>query len=175
MKTSQGLVFCDKTYPTSWKACCSRKIIIYRRLWKGFLKCWWQEADEVGFSGHAVRISIPASLLLQAASGFQRVTFFAALLAGFWCVSLLNLGAPSGCSLCRRLHWVLASSGLWNLAVQEKETRQNVYLNCYSLNTFLCGVSWLAAWSLSSRTEKTVVLEVLFLTVLYIAYVAKIP
>lgn len=58
----------------------------------------------MGFSGHTVRISIPASLLLPAASGFQRVTFFAALLAGFWCVTLVDLGAPSGCNLCRRLH-----------------------------------------------------------------------
>lgn len=145
MKTSQRLVFCDKSCPTPWKAYCSRKIISYRRLWKGFLNWWWQEADEVGFSGHTVRISIPASLLLPAASGFQRVTFFAALLAGFWCVTLVDLGAPSGCNLCRRLHWVLASTGLWNLAVQEKETCQTIYLNCYSLNTFLCGVSWLAA------------------------------
>lgn len=81
-------------FVTKRKAYCSRKIIIYRRLWKGFLKCWWQEADEVGFSGHSMRISIPAFLLLQAVAGFQRVTFFAALLAGFWGVSLLNLGAP---------------------------------------------------------------------------------
>lgn len=58
----------------------------------------------MGFSEHTVRISIPASLLLLAASGFQRVTFFAALLAGFWCVTLVDLGAPLGCNLCRRLH-----------------------------------------------------------------------
>lgn len=55
------------------------------------------------------------------------------------------------------------------------ETCQTIYPNYYSLNTFFCGVSWLAAWSLGSRTEKSMVLEVIFLTILYIAYVAKKP